>query len=301
MGAKIELYGLSLPEIKPGDDLAGLIIEAAQREAGGLQDGDIVVVASKIVSKAYSLLVRLDKVKPSRRAVELARKTGVNPHFIQAVLDNSDEILFILPIKKLAREGLVDIGRVSVDPARAYKLLDENPCIFFVEKRGQIYSDAGLDSSNHPQGVYSFPPSDPDMAAREIRSQIMKRTGKRVAVIISDTEFTPFLGSLDIARGASGIRVATRRFGELDRYGKPKFGGVDLVAHEIAAAAALLMGQTSEGIPVVIVRGYKYEEAEEGVAEYTIKPSQLKRIVRETIKHTVHVLGVKWLTRLLLH
>ncbi|MCD6470853.1 coenzyme F420-0:L-glutamate ligase, partial [Candidatus Bathyarchaeota archaeon] len=98
---KVELYGLRLPEIKPGDDLARLVIDAASKEAGGIRDGDVLVVTSKVISKAYGFLIRLDEVEPSRRALKIAEKTGGDPRFIQAVLDNSDEILFVLPFAKL--------------------------------------------------------------------------------------------------------------------------------------------------------------------------------------------------------
>jgi len=100
---KVELYGLRLPEVKPGDDLVRLVVDAASKEAGGIRNGDVIVVTSKVVSKAYGFLIRLDEVEPSRRALRIAEKTGGDPRFIQAVLDNSDEVLFLLPFAKLLR------------------------------------------------------------------------------------------------------------------------------------------------------------------------------------------------------
>jgi len=293
------MFGLRLPEVKPGDDLVKLILESASKVAGGLNDGDIVVITSKIISKAYNLLVRLDGIKPSRKALKIAEKTGGDPRFIQAVLDNSDEILFVLPFSKLVEKGVINIERMSKNPARAYEAAEKSPYKLIVRRGGQIYSSAGLDTSNHPVGVASVPPENPDKFAKEIRDRILELTGKEVAVIITDTEMWISFGSLDFARGSSGIEVVSRNLGEPDLYGKPKFGGVDCVAHEIACASALLMGQTNEGIPAVIIRGYKYVKSEEGISDYQLKPEAVRIAVKETVKSSVKILGLKWLLKLL--
>ena len=135
-------------------------------------------------------------------------------------------------------------------------MIDKIPCILCVQRGKQFYSDAGLDFSNHPEGVVSIPPPDPDSYAKELRKRITEATGKETAVIISDTEGVIGLpGSLDIARGSSGIEVLLRSFGELDRFNKPKFAGADNIPNELACASALLMGQTHEGIPAVLIGG----------------------------------------------
>jgi coenzyme F420-0:L-glutamate ligase/coenzyme F420-1:gamma-L-glutamate ligase len=105
-------------------------------------------------------------------------------------------------------------------------------------------------------------------------------------------------GSLDFARGSSGIEVISKKFGELDLYGKPKFGGVDHIAHEIACASALLIGQTNEGIPAVIVRGYKYNKSEEKLSDYQLRPETIIMIIREIIKSSIKVLGLKSMLKL---
>lgn len=291
---KIELLGLRLPEVRPGDDLTRLIIEAS-KDAGGLKEGDILVITSKVVSKAYGLLIKLDEIRPSKKALKIGEKIGEDPRFVQAVLDKSDEILFILPFSKLVEDGVVDVEKLTKNPVEALKVIKKFPCTFFVKRGGQIYSDAGLDSSNHPEGVLSFPPKNPDRIAREIRNRILEYTGIDIPVVISDTEFMPFLGSLDIARGCSGLQVVSRKFGEPDRYGKPKYGGADHIAHELACASALLMGQTDEGIPAVIVRGYRYVRSEEGISDHQLKPAI--RIIKEIVKCSVKVLGLKWLLK----
>ncbi|RLG98565.1 F420-dependent oxidoreductase [Candidatus Bathyarchaeota archaeon] len=296
---KVEMFGLSLPEVKPGDDLARILVDSCVKEAGGIRDGDILVVTSKIVSKAHGLLIKVGEVKPGVKALKIAKKTGMDPKMVQAVLDNSDEILFAVPFMKLVEKGLINIECVAQDKERAYQAVRKIPCLLIVRRGGQIYSDAGLDFSNHPEGIASIPPEDPDEYAKELREEIRGITGKEVAVIISDTEVAPFVGSLDLARGASGIEVVSRKFGELDRYGKPKFGGVDHVANELACASALLMGQTSEGIPAVLIRGLKYVKSEEGISSYSLSSKTVRAIIKEIIKQTIRITGIKSILRLM--
>lgn len=297
---KVELFGLRLPEVRPGDDLAKILVDCCESEANGIRDGDIIVVTSKVVSKAYGLLIQIENVKPGVKALEISRKTGINPRIVQAMLDNSDEILFAIPFKRFVEKGLIQIEYLAKNRERAYQALRSIPYLLVVRRKGQIYSDAGLDLSNHPEGIASIPPADPDEYARELRSRIKELTGKDVAVIISDTEGMPFLGSLDIARGSSGIQVISRKFGEPDRFGKPKFGGVDHIANELACASALLMGQTSEGIPAVLVRGLKYVKSEEGISSYLLNPEILRIIVKEIVKQTVRIIGVRHILKRIL-
>jgi len=298
VSVKIEMFGLKLPKIKPGDDLVKLILDEALRVADGVKDGDVVVITSKVISKAYNFLIKLDEVKPSKKALKMARKLNMDPRFIQAVLDQSDEILFVFPFYELVREGIISIEKVSKDLSGAYEALKRIPYMLVVRRDHQIYTDAGLDFSNNPEGILSALPRNLDKIAREIRRKIMELTGKDVAVVISDTEVWFSLGSLDFARGSSGIEVVSRDFGELDLYGKPKFGGVDYIVHEIACAAALLMGQTAEGIPVVIIRGYKYRRNEEGVSDYQIAPDKVKKAIRKIMRSSIEALGLKWLLKL---
>ena len=298
MSVKVEMFGLKLPKVKPGDDLVKLILDEALREVGGVKDGDVIVITSKVISKAYNFLIKLDEVKPSKRALKMAKKLNMDPRFIQAVLDQSDEILFVFPFYELVKEGIINIEKVSKDLRGAYEALKKIPYMLVVRRDNQICTDAGLDFSNNPEGILSALPRNLDKIAREIRGRIMELTGKDVAVVISDTEVWLSLGSLDFARGSSGIEVVSRDFGELDLYGKPKFGGVDHVVHEIACAAALLMGQTAEGIPVVIIRGYKYRKSEEGVSDYQIAPDKVREVIRKIMKSSIKALGLKWLLKL---
>lgn len=295
---KIEMFGLKLPEIKPGDDLAKLIIEEAQREANGIKDNDIVVITSKILSKAFGFLIELEKVKPSKKALRIAKVTGGEPKLIQAVLDNSDALLFVVPVYKLAKRAN-NLEKISRNQEKAWEALRKTSCELITVRGNLLCGNAGLDMSNHPEGIASVPPKNMDEIAKKLRKEISELTGHEVAVIITDTEWLSPLGTLDSARGACGIQINARKLGEPDLYGKPKYGGMDSVVDEIACASVLLMGQTSENIPVVILRGLKYESSEEGILDYQFNQNEIKKALREIIKCSIRALGLKWFFRLL--
>jgi len=187
----------------------------------------------------------------------------------------------VLLFLKLVQKDVISIEKISKNLSGAYLAMNKAPYILIVRRGSQIYSDAGLDASNHLEGVVSVPPRDLDRFAKEIKEKSLELTGQEVPVIITDIEMRFSYGSLDFARGSSGIQVVSKSFGEPDLYGKPKFGGVNCVAHELACASALLMGQTSEGVPAIIVRGYKYVKSEEEISDYQIKPESLRTAKRD--------------------
>ena len=268
------IYGVKLPLIEKKCDLAEVIVNSVKEQGLGIEDGDVIVITCKIVSKALGLLVKLDDVKPSMKAVKIASKARCDPRFVELVLRESDRTLAAIPVKRLADEGLIPLYSYSKNPENVRRCLEKYSTLFLVTRDGSLWTDAGLDSSNHPPGVMSIPPRDLDGVARMIRNRIRDLTGKNVAVVISDTE--AFLtGSLDFARGSYGIEPIERGFGEPDLYGKPKFGGVDAIVHETCAAAALMMRQTSRGIPVVIIRGLDYERCECGYHDRVETSSEL--------------------------
>jgi len=297
---QVTLYGLKMPIIEEKADLVSLIVDSARSANVGLEDRDVLALTTKIVSKALGLLVALSEVKPSKRALGLSKKTGVDARFLEVLLRESDDTIAAVPIKKMVEKGLVDFKGVSRSPEKVLRALDIYPTLFITSREGTLWSNSGLDSSNHPPGVVSMPPRNADKIAKSISLEIKRRVGKSVAVVLCDTEI--FLeGSLDLARGSYGIRPVTPNFGEEDLYGKPKFGGVDHLAHEVCCAAALLMRQTGEGIPAVLVRGLEYEWCDCGLRDYKVTSvAMLKGIVWEVFKHTLRVLGVRHALRLLL-
>ncbi len=292
MSSEFHVYGLKLPIISPGDDIVELIVRVANSQGIGFRDRDVLVVTSKILSKSMGLLVKIDTVEPSKRAIKISKKTGLDPRVVELILRESDELVAAIPFKKLVDDGVIDITKITYDIDLAYKALEYYRTVLITVRDGMLWSESGIDTSNHPHGVYSIPPRGLDRVARELSNKILRRTGKHVAVVICDTEL--FInGSLDIARGSYGIEPISKRFGELDMYGKPKFGGVDHVAHEICCTAALVMKQAGEGIPAVIIRGLDYEWCECGLGEsIPMSIDCLEKALKRTIRHTIKVFGL---------
>lgn len=218
----------NFPLIKPEDDIANIIVETARRNRSQIEDGDIVVVAQKIFSKAENRIVGLKNVVPSRKAEEIANMTGKSPKFAELVLRETERIV------------------------------KASPEILLVEdKRSLICINAGIDTSNvEGIGNLTLLPEKPDVSAQRCRLEIKKLTGKNVGVIISDTYSRPFRrGQVNFAIGIAGINPFKDYRGKEDLFGRIlKVKNVAMV-DEIAAAAELLMGQAKEATPVVIFKG----------------------------------------------
>jgi coenzyme F420-0:L-glutamate ligase / coenzyme F420-1:gamma-L-glutamate ligase len=240
----LQLFAIpGLPEIRKGEDLAERIVGAAKKAGLRFEEGDIVVVAQKIVSKAEGAVVSLETVKPSGKAQKLGRELKKDARAIEVVLRESRRIL------------------------RSERVLITET------KQGFVCANAGVDHSNVPgEDKVTLLPRDPDGSAERLAMELSKKTGKRVAVIVSDTFGRPWrLGLTNVAIGASGLPVLLDLRGTHDREGKPLTATVLAIADELAAAAGLLMGK-SEGTPVVIVRGYRYKPAIEKAASI-IRPA----------------------------
>jgi len=234
-----------LPEVRKGNDLAKLIEAAARRAETPLAHGDVVVVAQKIVSKAEGCLVQLSRVRPSAAARTLGKQMRHDPRFVQVVLSETRRIV------------------------------RESPHVLVVETHhGLVCANAGVDRSNVPgRDVVSLLPKDPDASAKRLRTALRKRTGKRVAVIISDTFGRAWrLGLVEVAIGAAGLPVLTDLRGSRDRTGKQLHATILAVADELAAAAGLRMGK-ADGVPVVIIRGHAFAAADEPAAKI-IRPAR---------------------------
>jgi len=233
-----------LPEIRKGEDLVKRIVAAARNAGLDFEEGDVVVVAQKIVSKAEGAVVRLATVSPSQQAHALATKLKKDPRVVELVLRESRRIL-------------------------------RSDRVLIVETHhGFVCANAGIDHSNVPgEDVVTLLPRNPDRSAEKLAAGLHKKTGKRIAVIISDTFGRPWrLGLANVAIGAAGLPVLLDLRGMRDREGKPLTATVIAVADELAAAAGLLMGK-SEGTPVVIIRGYRYKRASEKAASI-IRPAE---------------------------
>lgn len=293
---QISIYGLSLPEIKVYDDLASLIVEAASSQGIGIADKDIIAITDKVISKSLGLFIKLSEVQPTKKAEKIAKKTGLDARFVELVLKHSDDLVAVVPIKRLAERGVIDIGSLAIDRESAKRILEKYPSFFLTIRNGSLWSDSGIDSSNLPEGFFAIPADKHDLVAKNIRERVSMLTSKKVAVVICDTEV--FLGgSMDFARGSYGIEPIDRCFGCPDMYGKPKYGGVDMIAHEICSAASLVFKQTSEKVPVAILRGVKYRECECGLKD-SMPRLDIEKVVGESLRETKKVLGLSRLLKL---
>ena len=211
-----------LPEVRKGDDLGALI--AGQAE---LEDGDVVVVVQKVVSKAEGRVVRIEEVEASPQAVELAGQR--DPRELEVVLRESARIVRARP-----------------------------PFLIAETRHGFVCASAGVDHSNAPEpGTLVLLPLDPDESARRIRETLRERTGRRVAVIVSDSFGRPFRhGTTDVAIGVAGMEPLLDLRGTVDRVGYVLRSSRVAIADEVAAAADLARGK-HDAVPVVVVRGVR--------------------------------------------
>jgi coenzyme F420-0:L-glutamate ligase/coenzyme F420-1:gamma-L-glutamate ligase len=294
---KVEIIGLKMHVIEGPCNIVEEILNATKLQGVEVVNGDVIVITDELMSKCLGKVVKVDEIKPSKSALRLARKTNLDPRFIELVLRNCDDIVAVIPIKKIVEKGLVDLKSLAGDVEAMRKLLDEYPDFFITIREGMLWSDSGIDSSNLPPGYYAIPVENHDEVAKMIRDGIQKATGREVAVVVCDIEL--FLGgSLDFARGSWGIDPVDRCFGCRDLYGKPRYGGVDIVVHEICSAASLLFKQTAEGVPVAIVRGLKYKECECGLRD-ALPRVRIGKVIKEVIIENLRVLGVKGFVKLL--
>lgn len=233
-------------DIKKGDDLGAVIADAAKRNSRRILDGDIVVIAQKIVSKAEGRIVDLRTIRPGMMASNLAREQRKDPRVTEVILRESASIV-------KAKSGII---------------ISET-------RHGFVCANAGVDQSN-AEGKESavLLPADPDRSARRLSDSIERKTGAKIAVIIADTFGRPFrIGQTNTAIGVSGIRPIKSYIGKRDMYGRKLRVTEIAIADEIASAAELVMGK-SERIPVAIVRGYGFEKASNATIRDLIRPKK---------------------------
>lgn len=231
---EIKVIGIeSVPIVDVGDDIAALILNAASKENIGIEDGDIIVIAETIISKSEGNKIDLKSIKPGLNALEMAEKTGKDPNLVEAIIENSNEIIAV-----------------------------GSDFIISETKHGFVCANAGIDESNVENGNATPIPEDPDRSAEIIRKKIKEATQEDVVIIISDTQGRAFReGAIGTAVGISGMNPLWDRKGEKDLYSRELQTTSIAVADELASTASILMGQADEGIPVVIIRGVSYVKA----------------------------------------
>lgn len=252
MNETITLHALpGIPDVQPGDDLTQLIIAALDHAAYTLRDGDVLVVAQKIVSKAEGRYVHLPDITPSAKAIELATYTHKDPHKIQIILDESRRVVRATEPRAGSNEGL---------------LITEHRC-------GFICANSAVDESNvNRANTVLLLPIDADASARSLQQALQKTLGIRLGIIISDTFGRPWRrGLINFAIGVAGIPAFINMIGTTDAYGRELHATVPAVADELAAASGLVMGKDSK-TPVVILQGLRLREDHTSTAQDMLRP-----------------------------
>lgn len=224
---------LGLPEVRKGDDVARMIVEAAGGDPG-IRAGDVLVVTQKVVSKAEGRVVRLDSVTPSAEAERLAAETEKDPRLVELILQESASIV-----------------------------RQRGPILIAETRHGFVCANAGIDASNvGPEGTVCLLPVDPDASAQRIRTAIREETGSDVAVIISDTFGRAWReGHTNVAVGLAGMLPFADYVGQVDSFGYELRVSTLCVADELAGAAELVQNKL-DGVPVAIARGFNYPKGE---------------------------------------
>ena len=231
MAAETRIIALQgMPEVRPGDDLAALILEAVERQGLAFEQGDVLVVTQKVVSKAEGRIVDLDSVEPGPFARQIAERWEKDARVVEVVLGESERIV------------RMDHGVLICET-----------------KHGLICANAGVDGSNVERiGTVSLLPEDPDASAATLRRRIEKATSVAPAVIVTDTFGRPWReGHVNFAIGVAGMTPVLDYAGQTDPAGHELRVTQMAVADELAAAAELAHGKLDR-VPVAIVRGYPY-------------------------------------------
>ncbi len=239
----------NIPLIKQGDDIARILSEQTE-----LIEHDIVVVSSTIVSKSEGRIVPMDRVKTTQRAKIIAKRNDNDPRFVQAVIDESEEILL------------------------------ESPFLLVRTRNGSICVNAGIDHSNvEGEKNILLLPEDPDKSARKLKESILKYTGKKVSVIITDTNGRAFrIGQTGAAIGIAGIKATRDWRGTRDLFGRVLEVKNEAVVDEIAGFANILMGEGNGGMPIVIIRGLEMYHESYGIREL-FRPEK-EDVIRRALK-----------------
>ncbi len=227
------LYGLETGLVHPGDNLLDILISAAE-SIGGLQEGDVLVIAETVLATADGDLAELAAIEPSQRARELGRQYDMDPRLVEVVLEESDAV----------------VGGISG--------------FLLCMKNGTLLPNAGIDGSNAPPGTVVRLPADPDGRAEEIRLAIRERLGVRIGVVIADSRTHAMrLGCGGVAIGCSGFMAVIDDRGRCDLYGRHLEVTKRAIADNIASAAELVMGEADECIPAAVIRGLSIPMTEE--------------------------------------
>ncbi len=221
----MNLLKIRMNIISPRSNLTTTVLKAINKQNLEVKDGDILALASKAVATAENRIRKLASVKPSKKAERIAARFGLDPRFVEIVLLEADHVIWGVPKALLT------------------------------QKNNILIPNAGVDQKNAPRGYVVLWPTDPDRVAEKIRNEIFKRTGKHVGVLIVDSRVTPLrMGTTGIAIGLAGFEPIRDYRAEKDLYGRSILVTTHAVADDLASAAHLVMGESGEQTPAVLIR-----------------------------------------------
>lgn len=238
---QLQLIALpGIPLVEPGDDLSALIMAALDRAQEKFCDGDVLVLAQKIVSKSENRYAYLNSVAPSARAIELAAQADKDPRIVELILRESVAVLRV-------RRGAIIVEH----------------------RNGYVHAHAGIDQSNITSSAENprvlLLPENPDASAAQLREKLRAASGVELAIIINDSAGRAWRnGVMGFALGTTGFNPLENRIGTQDLFGRALEVTQIAVADELAAAASFLMGQAAEGSPVVLIRGANISQSDDG-------------------------------------
>jgi len=239
------LHPLKTPLIKPGDDLVEMLMETLRKEKLKLREGDIIVIAESAVATAQGRLRKLDEVSPSDKAREIANEYEMESCIVEIILQEADEIF----------------GGTKK--------------ILLTKKNGWFTANAGVDTSNAPPGHVVLQPERPEETAEQIRNGIEKRSGKKTGVIIADSRTIPLKkGVIGVALATAGIEPVEDVRGRKDLFGRKLQVTFRAIADDLASAAQLLMGETDEQTPMVLIRGAPVKLTKESTEKMNLSPEE---------------------------
>ena len=251
MSVRLEIFAIpGVPMVRAGDDISSIIVDATRQAGLTLHDGDVVVIAQKIVSKAEGRTVELATVTPTAEAIALAAEVGKDPRIVEVVLSESVRVVRSRPNLMIMQHKL-----------------------------GFVMANAGVDQSNvaPSDGVQRalLLPVDPDGSAETIRARLEEWFGVKLGCVISDSFGRPWRrGTAGVAIGCAGLPSLIDLRGQLDLFGRTLEVSIIGFADEIAAAASLLQGQAAEGQPVIVVRGLTWTAPNASIAELLRPPEE---------------------------
>lgn len=234
----MEFHGVKIPLVKEGDDYVKIIVDSVRGAGHQIEDGDILVVASKVVSTALGVMADMSKIVPGAKAKSIAKKFGLNPAHVQLILDQADEVY----------------GGVAYEAPRFV--------IFWTRKGGAFEINSGVDIKNSPPGLETIDLPDANKDAEAARQRVFALAGKKVGVLIVDSNWYPLRnGSIGFTVGLAGFdpvkncTIDEHGNQAYDIYGRPVPLARHNVADDVAAAAHLLIGEAGERVGVVIAKG----------------------------------------------